>query len=461
MITVTHSADALQKVQAAYSLLVLDHEEALSKIERLDAKILSQEQEIARLQEQLKLMQHQRFGKKTEVSVGEPVVNSQERLQVSAYTRGKIKSCGRLIDTSRLLRYRFYHDLPEGDRQCRCCHTFLQRIGQDSSEQIEVLPFRLYVAEHIRFKYACRACKTVVMAPKPKAPIPKALAGSSLITEIVVNKYYHHLPLYRQSKILASYNAIIPDNTLGQWVRQSGSGLMPIYLALWKSVLGVSYLQVDETTVKVLKPDKTGYLWTYFAPHLGKGIVVFELSLTRSGTIAEERLKHFKGLLQTDGYIGYNNLRKRKDITGFGCMSHARRKFDEVLKITHNPEGIAAEVIERLKPIYALEKKMRDQKLSFHTRKRLRQKYSWPLLKALRSWLKQNASKIPAQSKLSGAVQYMFNQWPYLIAFLRHGSVEIDNNWVENQERPAALGRKNWLCVSRRRTHDENIIKAA
>lgn len=450
MLNSANQADALQQSQAAYSLLMVEHEEALRKIQTLDAKVLSLEEEITRLKEQLKLMQHRRFGKKTEANVGEDIVNLEDNpsQNVAGYTRRKArKSDGRTLDTSQLPRHTFYHDLAEEDKICRVCNNPLQKIGQDTSEQLEILPLRLYVAEHVRYKYACRCCQTLTMAPKPKAPIPKALAGGSLITEIIVNKYQYHLPLYRQSKILASYNAMISDDTLGQWVVQSGAGLMPVYQAYWEVALKAGYLQVDETPVKVLKPEKTGYLWTYFAPHIGKGLVVFELSLTRSGTVAENRLASFKGLLQTDGYAGYKSLRKRNKITGFGCMSHARRKFDEVLKITQNPQGIAAEVIERLKPVYALEGRMRERKLSFHTRKRLRQKYSWPLLKALHIWLKQNAPKVPPKSKLAGALQYMLTQWRFLIAFLRHGCVEIDTNWVENQERPAALGRRNWLFV--------------
>ena len=123
------------------------------------------------------------------------------------------------------------------------------------------------------------------------------------------------------------------------------------------------------------------------------------------------------------------------------------RKFVEVLKITNNNEGVAAQLIERLKPLYALEEKMRELKLSFHTRKRLRQKQAWPIFKELHPWLKQQLIKTPPKSKLALAIQYMFKQWPYLIAYLRHGSVEIDTNWVENKIRPTALGKKNWLFM--------------
>ena len=177
-------------------------------------------------------------------------------------------------------------------------------VGQDVSEQLEVLPLRLYVAEHIRYKYACCSCDTIKMAPKEKSPIPKSLAGGSLLTEIIVNKYQYYLPLYRQSKFLASYNALIHDNTLGQLVIQSGTGLLPVLEAAWKELLAANYLQVDESPVKIFKSEKTGYLWIYFAPHVGKVLVMFDLSLTRSGTIAENRLENFKGIMQTDRYNG-------------------------------------------------------------------------------------------------------------------------------------------------------------
>jgi hypothetical protein len=290
------------------------------------------------------------------------------------------------------------------------------------------------------------------MAPKAAAPLPKALAGGSLLTEVVVNRYQYHLPFYRQSKILASYDAVIPDNTLGHWVQESGQGLLPVYQALWESMLQARYLQVDETPVKILKPEKQGYLWTYLAPVLGKGLVFFELSLTRSGSVAEKRLASFTGLLQTDGYNGYQKLRQRAGIVPFGCLSHARRKFHEVLKVTGDLEGIAAQVLERLKPVYALEETMRTLAFSAHSRKRLRQKKAWPILRALYIWLKQQAPRIPPKSKLATALHYLFKQWPYLIGYLKHGSVEIDTNWVENQIRPIALGKKNWLFIS----HEES-----
>lgn len=402
--------------------------------------------EITRLKEQLKLAQQRHFGKKSEV--GEPITpqGTSETLNVSAHTRKK-KSTGRLIDLSLLPRHTVFHDLPDNEKVCLCCQTDLKQIGSDISEQIEVLPQRLYVEEHIRYKYACSKCQTIQMSPKEKAPIPKALAGGSLLTEVIINKYQYHLPLYRQSKILASFQAIIPDNTLGNWVMQVGDGLMKVYEALWEVILSARYLQVDETPIKILNPEKKGYLWSYFAPLVGKGLVIFELSLTRGSSVVEQRLITYKGLCQTDGYPGYNKLRKRDDIEGLGCLSHARRKFDEVRKVSKNPVGIAAEALSRLQPLYALESKIRHAGFDFKVRKRLRQKIALPILKEFCRWLKQVKPKVLPKSQLGEAIHYTLNQWPYLIKYLRHGMAEIDTNGVENKIREIALGKKNWLFM--------------
>ena len=284
------------------------------------------------------------------------------------------------------------------------------------------------------------------MAPKPQAPIPKAIAGAGLLTDVVLSKYQYHLPLYRQSKIMQSDGITLSDKTLANWVMKSGDALLKVYDAFW-IILKNRYLQVDETPVKVLETNKKGYVWAYFAPNVGKGLVAFEFSLTREGSVANERLKSFNGLLQTDGYNGYGALRKREGIVGFGCLSHARRKFSEVVKISGDKLGIAAEMIERMKPLYALEARMREAGLDHRTRKRLRQKIAFPILKNIRRWLRSIKNKVLPKSKLGTAISYTMKQWPYLVAYLRHGMAEIDTNYVENKIRDIALGKKNWLFI--------------
>lgn len=427
----------------AYQQLHADYLASVSQNEALKLKVDTLEQEVARLKEQVQLLQLRRFGKKSEKQEKDKL----EPLQtVSGYTRKKnTKSCGRSLDTSKLPRHVIIHDLAEAEKCCQDCQKPLTLIGQDKAEQVEVLPMRLYVAEHICYKYACRPCEKIKMAPKEKSALPKAIAGDSLLTEIIVNKYQYHLPLYRQSKLLLSFGANIPDNTLGNWVMQLGSALEKVYDALIKAVLESYYLQVDETPIKLLKPNKNGYLWSYYACQLR--LIFFELSLTRSGTVAEERLAPYQGLLQTDGYQGYQKLREREGIIGLGCLTHARRKFSEVVKVAKNNEGVAAEALARLNPLYALEDWMSRTNMTPHSRKRLRQKVAWPILKDFHRWLKQTRPTVLPQSQLGKAINYTLKQWRYLILYTRHGIAEIDTNWVENQIRPIAVGRRNWLFM--------------
>ena len=417
----------LEQLQEAYALRGI-------ALHQLHERVTSLEQEIAQLKELLRLQQDRIFGKTSETakSILEPTTPLLDPLDpiapgippitvaVAAHVRVVPPRGPRQLDTSTLPKYTKIHDLPETEKICLCCGGALHFIGQEKSEQLEIIPVKYCVIEHIRLKYGCRPCDSLIMAPKPQAPIPKAIAGAGLLTDVVLSKYQYHLPLYRQSKIMQSYGITLSDKTLANWVMKSGDALLKVYDAFW-IILKNRYLQVDETPVKVLETNKKGYVWAYFAPNVGKGLVAFEFSLTREGSVANERLKSFNGLLQTDGYNGYGALRKREGIVGFGCLSHARRKFSEVVKISGDKWGIAAEMIERMKPLYALEARMREAGLDHRTRKRLRQKIAFPILKNIRRWLRSIKNKVLPKSKLGTAISYTMKQWPYLVAYLRHG----------------------------------------
>lgn len=442
----------IKKLQEAYTLRGI-------ALHQLHERVASLEEEIILLKEQLRLQQERLFGKKSEASssilhsptsahgthLTESIPESKTTV-VASHVRTIPPRGNRQLDTSNLPKYTVIHDLSDAEKKCTCCGGALHEISRETSEQLEIIPVQYCVIEHIRLKYGCRPCDSIIMAPKPLAPLPKAIAGASLLTDVALSKYQYHLPLYRQSKIMKSYGVTISDKTLANWVMASGDALLKIYEAMWV-ILKHRYLQVDETPVKVLETNKKGYVWAYFAPNVGKGLVVFEFSLTRAGSVADERLKIFKGLIQTDGYAGYTALRKRDGIVGFGCFSHVRRKFSEVTKISGDKQGIAAEMIERMKPLYALEAYLREAGADHRTRKRLRQKIARPILKDIHRWLRSIKDNVLPKSKLGNAIAYTLKQWPYLIAYLRHGMAEIDTNYVENKIRDIALGKKNWLFI--------------
>jgi transposase len=443
--------DNLNKLEEAYTLRVENSQ--------LRERVASLEEENARLKELLELQQERLFGKKSEAasSIMGSIIPTTEGSQtvdavlakttVVASHQRKIPPRGkRQLNALQTPTYTVIHDLTDAEKKCSCCGAVMRLMGQDKSGQLEIIPVRYCKIEHIRLKYSCRSCDTVVMAPKPASPLPKAIAGASLLTDIVVNKYQYHLPLYRQSKIMQSQGITMSDKTLANWVLASGDALHKIYEAMW-IILQRRYLQVDETPVKVLETNKKGYVWAYFAPNVGKGLVVFEFSLTREGSVAANRLQSFKGLLQTDGYSGYKALRQRDGIVGFGCLSHVRRKFMEVIKISGDKQGIAAEMIERLKPLYALEARLREVDAHHRVRKNLRQKIARPILKDIHRWLRSIKDKVLPKSKLGIAITHALKQWPYLITYLQHGMAEIDTNYVENKIRDIALGKKNWLFI--------------
>jgi transposase len=440
-----HQRD-FEKIETDYNLKCLE-------VQALSERVVSLEEEVALLKELLKLQQDRLFVKKSEANLGKnkpekPVADPNPVITVISHTRKKRGP--RTLDTTNLPRHSVIHDLPQDQQRCNCGNP-LHFVRDDISEQLEIIPVRYCIIEHIRKIYGCRTCDTIKMAPKPAAPLPKAIAGPSLLTDIVLSKYQYHLPLYRQSKIMKSYGIDILDKTLTNWVMRCGDGLLPMYDALW-IILKNPYLQVDETPVKLLETNKNGFMWTYFAPHVGKGLVVFEFSETRKGKVALNRLKDFKGLLQTDAYTGYGPLRKKEGVIGLGCFSHARRKFSEVVKISGNSHGLAAEMLERMKPLYELEARLKEMNATHRIRKKLRKKIARPITKEIHKWLLSIKPSVPPKSKLGKAIAYTLKQWPYLIKYIQHGMAEIDTNFVENKIREISLGEKNWLFIGNKET---------
>ncbi len=417
-------------------------------------------QKLAWYEEQIRLGKQRQFGKASEKSESlqlplfddaeeDPNDAPKEPTETITYSRKK-KTVGRKIDTTHLPRKRLVHDLSDEEKQCSCgCQ--MELMGEDISEQLEYIPAQVKVIEHVVPKYTCRKCETIKTAPKPETPIAKSMATASLLTEVIISKYEHHLPLYRRSKMFLQEGIDIPDNTLGNWVMKSGELLEPLGAALYAELNNVKVLQADETPVKVLDINKKGYMWGYHSCDLNNRFVIFEYNQSRSATVVNNRLSGYEGILQTDGYAGYNGMRAKAEIINIGCWAHCRRKFADVVKITKKA-GKAHEAVSRIRKLYAVEDKAKG--LSFAERKKLRQKESVPILDKMYKWLQLSINQAPPQSALGKAFGYMHNQWQYLYEYAQHGDVEIDNNWIENQIRPFALGRKNWLFVGNQKGAD-------
>ena len=332
---------------------------------------------------------------------------------------------------------------------CPCCGGKLHMIGETVSEMLDHVPARLRIIRISRPRYGCRACGTIHQAPAPERPIAKGLASPALLAHVLVAKYCDHLPLYRQSQIFARHGVEIDRSTLANWVGGACWWLEPLQARLAEHVFASQKLFADDTPIPVLDPGrgrtKTGRLWVYARddrPWSGSDppAAVYLYSPDRRAERPASHLAQFRGVVQVDGYPGFERLRANH-IQLAACWAHARRKFYEVHQATGSP--IAAEALRRIAELYAIEKTIWGHKAG--ARQRARQSRSLPLVEAMKVWLETEFNRIPPRSSLADAIRYALSRWSDLSQFLDDGRIELDTNTVERAIRPIALGRKNHL----------------
>lgn len=255
---------------------------------------------------------------------------------------------------------------------CRCgCQ--LQRIGEDVAEKLDYQPGVFTVERHVRGKWVCRQCETLVQAPVPPQVIDKGIPTAGLLANVLVAKYIDHLPLYRQSGIYGRAGFAIPDATLAQWVGVCGVQLQPLVDGLREELLAQPVLHADETPVAMLKPGngKThrAYLWSYCSTGFSDlRAVVFDFAGSRAGRHADDFLGAWRGTLVCDDYVAYKAL-FRQGIVEAGCMAHARRKFHELY--ANHKSTIAEEALKLFGVLYDVERQVQD--LDAQARREVRQ----------------------------------------------------------------------------------------
>jgi transposase len=333
---------------------------------------------------------------------------------------------------------------------CRACGQPMAVIGYDQSEQLDVEPAKYFVLVTKREKRACQSCGEggVVAAPVPARIIDKSLVSDRVVIDTVVAKYSDHLPLYRQSAILEREAGLeISRATLDGWVMRVGELLVPIVTGMGRELVQGSYIQADETPVDVQMHDRRGqnhqaYLWQYSRPG---GSAVFDFRLGRGRAGPKEFLGRFEGILQTDGYIAYDQVGGPK-MVHVGCWAHARRHFVDAVKL--NPsDAIATAIVRRMDELFGVDAEARAQNFDHAARHVLRQERAKPLLDLLKPQIEAAGAGTLPSSALGKAVTYTLALWPKLTRFLKHPEVELSNNLAENSMRPVALGRKNWIHV--------------
>ena len=335
-------------------------------------------------------------------------------------------------------------------RVCPQCAQERVVIGHEESEQLDVEPAKYFVRVTKREKLACHQCEEqgVVTAPLPPRIIDKSLASDQIVIDTVVGKYCDHIPLYRQSAILERDTGIeLSRATLDGWVLRVGELLIPIVGAMRQELLQGSYIQADETPVDVQIENGSGknhqaYLWQYGRPG---GSVVFDFRAGRGREGPKQFLGNFAGLLQTDGYVAYDQI-GGPGMVHAACWAHAKRYFSEAVELNPN-DPLATPILERIDDVFAIDAEARQQGLSLEARHQLRQEKALPLLEKIREKIEAARPQVLPGSQLAKACKYTLSLWDKLKRFLEYPELELSNNLAENSMRPVALGRRNWIHI--------------
>lgn len=446
--------------------------EAHALIERLQAELKFQKTRNEALNLEIARLKHWRFGSPSEsLDGGTQAVlfdalladtQAEDRAALEAGRPALVAKTPRRPAVRQALpanlpRIDHHHEI--GPLHCECGQRF-KRIGEEVSEKLDCVPAQFFVHRHIRGKYACACCQTIQIEPMPAQIIDKGIAAPGLMAQVIVAKYDDHLPLYRQEKIYARCGVHIARSSMAQWVGVCGARLAPLVELLREHILGHAVIHADETPVPLLAPGrgktKKAYVWVYrTTDFVQQRAVLFDFAPSRSGEHVRQMLHEFKGTLVSDDYSGYHALH-RNGVKAALCMAHARRKLFEAHKL--NGSEIAGQAVTLIARLYDVEREARE--CDPEARRRLRQEKAAPIAKRLHSWLSEQRLKLANADVTARAIDYSLSNWPALTQYLDDGHVPIDNNAAENAIRPLCLGRKNWLCVSRRRSH-ERVAMAA
>lgn len=424
--------------------------------------IIQQTQQIDSLSELLRIYRYRQFGNKPESIAPEQlgifndaelpknlesIIAAGEEIHVPAHTRNKTP--GRKPLPADLPREQRVYDLTEEEKTCGCGKE-LTHIKDEVCEQLEIIPAKVYVIQHVRKKYACRNCEeTIKTADMPAQPIPRSIASPGLLSHVLVSKYQDHLPLHRQEQMLRRIGIDIPRSTLCLWVIRSAELLKPMLSLIKQEILGYDVAYSDETTVQVLKDPNKGaqskkYMWLFAGGPSEKFAYYYHYHHARSHDVAANFFAGYKGYIHCDGYPGYDALvATSADIILAGCLYHARRKFVEIIKVTQAKEGVACDVIKFITTLAKIEDEIKE--LSVDERFNVRFQRAKPVLDELHAYLVATQPRIPPKSLLGQAVAYTLNQWSKLITYLRDGRLENNNNRSERAIKPFAIGRKGWL----------------
>ena len=445
----------------------------------IDSFVIKEEayqSEIAILKERIRSLQDRLFGRKSEKSHHDdgqlslfdlpeetllPVESARDDNEIAVAAHKRKKNNGRQPIPDNLPRIDKIHDLSDAEKQCGCGCT-KTCIGQEISEQLDIIPAKIQVIRNIRLKYACKVCEgvdddgpTVAIARMPDQIIPKCIGTPGLIAFVLVAKFVDHLPFYRQEKQFLRIGVDISRATMCNWARKIGESFDILLDMLKKEIHAGPLINIDETPVQVHnEPGKSNqsksYMWIFKGGTPEAPSIIFEYHPSRAGEVAAAFLKGYQGVVQTDGYSGYDFIEHIKEILIMGCWAHVRRKFIAVEKASGKPAdpakpGITGQALKHIRKLYEFERENKKRGLTGNELVKERQEKSAPVMADLKKLLDTSVCHVPPQTLLGKAINYALNQWHRLVVYLETPHVTLDNNLVENAIRPFAIGRKNWL----------------
>jgi transposase len=345
-----------------------------------------------------------------------------------------------------LPRQRIEYELSAEELPCPDCGHTRVKIGEEISEQLEYVPASMQVLQHVRFRYACRACQEhVSIADKPPQPIDKGLPGPGLLAQTITSKYSDHLPLYRLEDIYARHGVELSRATLCGWMAACAELLTPLYDLMVKRVQQSSIIHTDDTRVPVLDPTlpqtRTGRFWVYIGDRRHP-YVVYDYTPRRTRDGPERFLTGYRGYLQADAFSGYDRICAGSEVIEVACWAHVRRKFFEARTSAPVPAHAA---LARIRQLYKIETATRD--LAAEDRRAWRQRESVPVLTAFGQWLIDEGCRALPKSPIGQAIAYAQANWTALGRYLEHGELSIDNNLAERMLRAQAIGRRNWTFL--------------
>jgi transposase len=485
MTTEGHTHTELAKLRREVELLRAERQQFLEQLKQ-------KSREIDALQHQLQQLLRRHFGRSAEkidpkqLQLFETLLNQLAPVDHPApepepAARSTTNGHGRRRIAKDLPRRTVIHDLAEEDKPCPCCGVMRHVIGRETSEQIDYVPAKVTVIEHVRLKYACRACEQnaaesgpqIVVADKPTTAIDKGLAAPGLLAHVIVSKYADHLPLHRQERILARCGINISRSTMCDWARQCAELLRPLYVRMTELLRLSKVIHTDDTPVKVqdrqLDRTRTGRFWVYLGDRK-RPCTVFDYTPSRSRDGPRRFLAGWSGHLQADAFGGYDGIYAGEvggHVTEVACWAHARRKFYDARE---SDPAASNQALAYIRLLYAVETEARQRANALRKERTLttddagrspgsppcaelalslRREKSVPRLEQFRAWMEsQQASRgghVLPKSPMGQAIAYALNQWEALCVYAADGDLAIDNNAAENALRCVAVGRNNWL----------------